>query len=212
MPDRDFYYTIQSSLRAPELKVKGSRFIGEIHPAGSKQDVEQHLASVRKEFYDATHHCFAYRLGIDGAMLRAADDGEPAGTAGKPILLVLTSQHLTNALVIVTRYYGGTKLGTGGLARAYAEAAQQVVSLSKIVRVYLTETIETEVLYEDLPQMERLLSQHHAEITERVFLTSVTLTVAVRLSITEHLLHDITEHFHGRVHARRRDPGPHTVA
>lgn len=202
MPDHDFYYTIESSLRAPELKVKGSRFIADIHPVKGKEDIELHLTAVRKEFYDATHHCFAYRLGPTGALLRAADDGEPAGTAGKPILLVLSSQQLTDALLIVTRYYGGTKLGTGGLARAYAESAQQAVSLAKIVRIYLTETIEIEVLYEDLPTLERLLSHEHAEILERTFLTSATLKIAVRRSNVEHLLHQITDHLHGRAQAK----------
>jgi uncharacterized YigZ family protein len=202
MPDHDFYYTIEASLRAPELKVKGSRFIADIHPAQSKEDIERHLMAVRKEFYDATHHCFAYRMGPTGALLRAADDGEPAGTAGKPILLVLSSQQITEALLIVTRYYGGTKLGTGGLARAYAEAAQQAVSLSKIVRIYLTDTIEIEVLYEDLPALERLLAHEHAEIVERTFLTSAALKVAVRKSNVTHLLHQITEHLHGRAQAR----------
>jgi uncharacterized YigZ family protein len=204
MPDHDYYYTIESPVRAPELKVKGSRFIAEIWPVRSKQDVEAQLAAVRKEFYDATHHCFAYRLGPTGALLRAADAGEPAGTAGKPILLVLTSQQLTDVLLIVTRYYGGTKLGTGGLARAYAESAQQAVSLSKILRIYLTELIEIEVLYEDLPAIERLLAHAHAEIAERIFLTSVTLKVAVRRSVTDHLLHEIGEHVH-RANARRLD-------
>jgi uncharacterized YigZ family protein len=203
MTDHDYYYTIESSLRAPELKIKGSRFIADIHPVSDKEQIEQHLAAVRKEFYDATHHCFAYRLGPTGALLRAADDGEPTGTAGKPILLVLSSQQLTDTLLIVTRYFGGTKLGTGGLARAYAESAQQAVSMAKIVRVYLTTTIEIEVLYEDLPALERLLAHHHAEITERTFLGSATLKVAVRKSQIDTMLHEITEHMHGRANVRR---------
>jgi uncharacterized YigZ family protein len=172
----------------------------------SKKDVEANLGRIRKEFYDATHHCFAYRLGPQATLLRAADDGEPTGTAGKPILLILTSQQLTDTLLVVTRYFGGTKLGTGGLARTYAEAAQQAVSRAKVVRVYLTETLEIEVLYEDLPQLERLLSHDHCEIVERTFLTSVALKVAVRRSFIEKLQHEITEHFHGRVHARLMAP------
>ena len=116
--EKDFYFTIETPFRAPELKVKGSRFIADIFPIDSKKEIDEYLASVRKEFYDATHHCYAFRLGINGENIRAADDGEPAGTAGKPILLALSSKELTNALLVVTRYYGGMNLGTGGLSRA----------------------------------------------------------------------------------------------
>jgi len=101
----DNYLTVEAPLRAPEFKVKGSRFITDIIPVTSKEEIEHALTTIRKEFYDASHHCFAYRLGPGGLMLRAADDGEPTGTAGKPILLVLTSAKLTNTLIVVTRYF-----------------------------------------------------------------------------------------------------------
>jgi len=155
MPLDDFYYTVESPLRAPDLKVKGSRFIADIAPMETKENVEHCLTNIRKEFHDASHHSFAYRLGAEALLVRAADDGEPTGTAGKPILLVLTSRKLTNVLLVVTRFFGGTKLGTGGLARAYAEAAQQAVSMSKVVKVFLTKKVSLEVHYEDLPAMER---------------------------------------------------------
>ncbi len=199
MPPQDFYYTIDSGLRAPELKVKGSRFIADILPVTSREEVDQALAHIRKEFYDASHHCFAYRLGADGMNIRAADDGEPSGTAGKPILLILTGQKLTNVILVVSRYFGGTKLGTGGLARAYAESAQQAVSMAHIVRVYLTTELTFQVLYEDLPQMERLIAQNDATVEEATYLASVRLRISVRRSIVEHFLHSVIDHFHGRV-------------
>ncbi|HZK75326.1 MAG TPA: YigZ family protein [Candidatus Kapabacteria bacterium] len=197
-PD-DFYYTVESSLRAPDLKVRGSRFIADIIPATTKDEVEGALLNVRKEFHDATHHCFAYRLGADALLVRAADDGEPTGTAGKPILLVLTARKLTNVLLVVTRYFGGTKLGTGGLARAYAEAAQQVVSMSKVVRVYLTSSVSLEVHYEDVPRMERLVHAFGGLIEESTYLSSVTLRVAIRNSKLQEFLRAVTETFQGRV-------------
>jgi uncharacterized YigZ family protein len=200
----DFYFTIQSALRAPDLRVKGSRFIANIFPVANKEEIEQSLDSIRKEFHDARHHSFAYRLGIDGKLLRAADDGEPNGTAGRPILLVLSGQKLTNVLLIVTRYFGGTKLGTGGLARAYAEAAQQAVSMSKIVRVYLTTSIEVQIRYEDLPQMERLVAAFEGQIEESTYLDSVTLRVALRRSMVEQFIHSVTDTFHGRANAYPR--------
>jgi len=197
----DFYFTIQSQLRAPDLRVKGSRFIANIFPVSNKEEIEHALGLVRKEFHDARHHSFAYRLGVDGRLLRAADDGEPNGIAGRPILLVLTSQKLTNVLLVVTRYFGGTKLGMGGLARAYAEAAQQAVSMSKIVRVYLTTSVEVQVRYEDLPQMERLIAAFDGAIQESTYLDSVTLRVVLRRSMVDQFLHAVTDTLHGRANA-----------
>lgn len=202
MDSEDFFYTISAPVRAPELKVRGSRFIADILPVHSKEEVAHALETVRKEFHDASHHCFAYRLGPDGALLRAADDGEPSGTAGKPILLVLSSQKLTNALIIVTRFFGGTKLGTGGLARAYAEAAQQAVSMSHVVKVYLTVPVNIRVLYEDLPAMERLIKAYDSHVTQSTYLASVELTVNIRASKVEEFVHTVTDTFHGRAEAR----------
>lgn len=205
MPAEDFYYTIDAPLRAPDLKVKGSRFIADIAPVQTKEEVERLLLGIRKEFHDATHHCFAYRLGADALQVRAADDGEPAGTAGKPILLVLTARKLTNVLLIITRYFGGTKLGTGGLARAYAEAAQQAVSMSKVVKVYLTSRVLLEVHYEDIPRMERLIHAFGGTIEESTYLESVTLRVAIRQSKIQEFRRSVTETFQGRVEPRDGD-------
>ncbi len=199
MPEDDFYDTIDAPLRAPELKIKGSHFIADIAPARSKEEVEEFLTKIRKEFHDATHHCFAYRLGADAMQVRSADDGEPAGTAGKPILLVLTSRKITNVLLVVTRYFGGTKLGTGGLARAYAEAAQQVVSMSKVVRVYLTRGVTLEVHYEDVPRMEHLLHAFGGQVVDSTYLESVTLHAVVRRAEYENFLAAVRETFQGRV-------------
>jgi len=198
---QDFYFTVASPLRAPELKVKGSRFIADLIPVTSKEEIENALDSIRKEFHDATHHCFAYRVGAEGLLIRAADDGEPSGTAGKPILLVLTSQKLTNVLLVVTRYFGGTKLGTGGLARAYAEAAQQAISMSHIIKVYQTSSVTVQVLYEDLPAMERLIHAFEGKIEESTYLESVTLKVAIRQSQIEQFRSAVIDTFHGRVDA-----------
>jgi uncharacterized YigZ family protein len=195
----DFYYTIAAPVRAPELKVKGSRFIADIVPVETKEDVDRFLSGLRKEFFDATHHCFAYRLGPQGMLLRAADDGEPSGTAGKPILLILTSQKLTNALIVVTRYYGGTNLGTGGLARAYAESAQMAVAAAKIVRVYLMETIKLQVNYEDLQALERAIAAHEGKIADSIYQENVTLQVSLRRSMLEPFYQRLTDAFHGRV-------------
>ncbi len=106
-----------------ETKVKGSRFVARAWPVASEEEVQAVLIERRRAEYTATHHCSAFRLGPDAALFRAHDDGEPSGTAGLPILRQLEKRGLTNTLVVVTRYFGGTRLGTGGLVRAYGDAA-----------------------------------------------------------------------------------------
>jgi uncharacterized YigZ family protein len=189
----------KSAFRAPEFKVKGSRFIADILPVADKDAIDRALVGTRKEFYDATHHCFAYRLGPSCSVLRAADDGEPSGTAGKPILLILTSAQLTDVLLVVTRYYGGTKLGTGGLARAYAEAAQQAVSMSKIKQVLLMQEIWLTYSYDDSSHVERMLSQYEAIKGDSIYLDSVQMKVQLRKSKVAPFVAQITESLHGRV-------------
>lgn len=198
-PPQDYFLTVDASIRAPEFKVRGSRFIADIHPVSSKDSIDKVLTSIRKEFYDATHHCFAYRLGPTGAIVRAADDGEPSGTAGKPILLILTSAKLTDTLLVVTRYFGGTKLGTGGLARAYAEAAQHAVSLAKPRAIFLTEDIPLQMGYDDLPHVERLVHGLGGETVDAAYLDSVRITVRLRRSAIDGFMHQLKDQFHGRV-------------
>lgn len=121
--DPDRYRVVAAHARAEPPRTKGSRFVADVFSAGSEAQAAAHLEAVRKREHAATHWCWAWRLGPAGARARAADAGEPAGTAGPPILREIEARGLTDTLVVVTRYYGGTKLGTGGLARAYAEAA-----------------------------------------------------------------------------------------
>jgi uncharacterized YigZ family protein len=195
----DYFLTVASPLRAPEFKVKGSRFIADILPVGAKEDVELALGSIRKEFYDASHHCFAYRIGPTGVLLRAADDGEPNGSAGRPILLILTSAKLTDTLLIVTRYFGGTKLGTGGLARAYAEAAQQAVSLAQIQTIYLTDQIHLTLPYDDLAPLERMLTKFQSAAFDVVYLDNVNMKINIRKSLRDIFLAELIESFQGRI-------------
>ena len=196
--EKDFYFTPHAPFRAQELKIKGSRFIGDIFPAASKEEADHYLVGIRKEFYDATHHCYAYRLGINGEYVRAADDGEPAGTAGKPILLALSSKELTNSLIVVTRYYGGTNLGTGGLARAYQEAAQLAIAGAEIKNVYLTDTINLLTGYEEIAPLEKLL--HHYEVQyESEFGEKIRIKTAIRKSLSDKFKAEIAEKFYGKV-------------
>jgi uncharacterized YigZ family protein len=126
-----------STIAAPvehELVVKKSRFIGLAHPVASPDDAEQVIARVKKQAWDARHHCVAMVTGLLGDQARSSDDGEPSGTAGMPILEVLRRRELTDVVVVVTRYFGGVKLGAGGLVRAYSSAASETLDLAAIVR------------------------------------------------------------------------------
>ena len=118
----DYYLTIQETSGA-EIKIKGSRFIGIISPVADKVNAEKILIEIRKEFRNATHNCFAYR--INSQEFRYSDDGEPSGTAGRPILSMIDKYQLQRVVLVVTRYFGGTKLGTGGLIRAYSQSADK---------------------------------------------------------------------------------------
>ena len=197
--EQDFYFTIETAFRAPELKVKGSRFIADIFSVSAKSEIDTYLEQIRKEFYDATHHCYAYRLGIYGEHIRAADDGEPTGTAGKPILLALSMKELTDCLLIVTRYYGGTNLGTGGLARAYAEAAQLAVIGAKIKTIYLTDTFILHLGYEEVTMLEKFLHSYDAISYDAQYGEKVIMRADVRKSLSQKFKADILEKFYGKV-------------
>ncbi len=126
MPQKRPIRTINTRSRI-ENRVRGSRFIATAIPISSREHVSEAIDDLRKEFWEASHHCYAYQLAPDGSDYRFSDDGEPSGSAGKPILLVLQRAELLDTLIVVTRYFGGTKLGVGGLARAYGEAAADVL-------------------------------------------------------------------------------------
>jgi uncharacterized YigZ family protein len=133
MSEADFYFTIDKTGTA-EFKDRGSKFIAYVWPISNTDDFKKQLEAVKKEHPKASHHCFAYRLGLDKNVYRVGDDGEPSGTAGKPILGQIDSKQLTNLLVVVVRYFGGTLLGVAGLINAYKLAASMVLQVTPVVQ------------------------------------------------------------------------------
>ena len=129
----DYYYTIEQPSVA-EFKDKGSKFIGFAFPITDTNDFKEKLAVVKKEHPKATHHCFAYRIGLDGVTYRVSDDGEPSGSAGRPILGQIDSKQATNVLIVVARYFGGTLLGVPGLINAYKTAASLALQITPLVQ------------------------------------------------------------------------------
>ncbi len=159
----DFYWTVARPARA-EIKVKGSVFIGTISPVANRQEAEAFLETIRKEFHDATHNCFAYR--IDEQTFRYSDDGEPSGTAGKPILSVIDKHPLQRVALVVTRYFGGTKLGTGGLIRAYSEAAHETIRVAPIIQHFREVNLRVAYPFSQINRVQHLVHQYRAKIRE----------------------------------------------
>jgi len=151
-----------STLAAPSqgiFRSKGSRFLAFAFPVHSEAEIREHLEEIKKQYFDARHHCYAYKLGIKGDLYRANDDGEPSGTAGKPILGQMDSFGVTHVLIIVVRYFGGVLLGTGGLAEAYKAAAADALQQAEIVTELVYDHYEMTFPYERMNEVMRLIKE-----------------------------------------------------
>lgn len=182
----DEFRTIRSESRA-EAKVHASRFIATALQVTTKPAAEEFIARIRKEFWDATHNCFAYRLGVEGKEFRFNDDGEPSGSAGKPILTAIEKLELTNVAVVVTRYFGGTKLGVGGLARAYGDAAEHALMKAERITQYVTQTLEATFPHSHIGNVMHVVSKFGARIVETRYDEEIHMTLEVRGSRCEEL-------------------------
>ncbi len=170
------YYTV-TKISRHEIRVKRSVFIGTIAPAATREEAEQFVARIRKEFHDATHNCFAYR--IDPQTFRYSDDGEPAGTAGRPILQALEHHRLLRTVLVVTRYFGGIKLGTGGLARAYGQCAEDTIAHASPTPIVFYDTWRVRFPYEFTGTVQQYLQRSQARIRNSEYSDWVTLTVEI---------------------------------
>jgi len=179
-----------------EYTVNRSRFIGRCFPVESEEAALCLLGDIRKKHWDATHNCFAYRIG-DNAAARFSDDGEPGGTAGKPIMDVLTGRGLTNVLCVVTRYFGGILLGAGGLVRAYSKSAADAVTKAGVVS-YLPGTIlDIPMDYSRYGALEGFI-RANAEVRNVAFAQNVVVTVAVEDTNLLKFMKEVTERSDGR--------------
>jgi uncharacterized YigZ family protein len=200
--EQDFYFTIQQAATA-EVKIKGSRFIGQVQPAAGREQAEASLAQIRKRWHDATHHCFAWRVGYaDQESNRSSDDGEPSGTAGRPILQALCASQLSDVLLVVTRYFGGVKLGTGGLARAYAQAAAQTLQQAGRRQVVLSELLKFELPYEWYGLAQNLTEKFSGKIARSEFDQGVLLQVLMRQSQVQLFIAQMIEQSNGKIKLR----------
>jgi uncharacterized YigZ family protein len=195
---KDEYITLSDTCHR-ELKIQGSRFLAEAYPVTDGASVRHYLSAIRKKYHDATHHCFAYRLGVDGKTFRHGDDGEPSGTAGRPILSAIDREKLTDTLVIVTRYFGGVKLGTGGLARAYGEAAQLAIDDAPKVMRYVTTALRIRFPHGSVGQVMSVIGRLGGKVLETAYDDDVHLRVEIRLSNAEEMKEQLAEQTAGRV-------------
>lgn len=174
----DQYKTIEKRAQA-EIIEKKSRFIANVFPIENQEEAETYLAQIRKQYYDARHNCFAYQLGEKNEIQRCSDDGEPQGTAGKPILDVLKGPDIKNTLIIVTRYFGGTLLGTGGLVRAYGKAAKEGIMAAGIIQKVRIQLFELKMSYNLVGKVQYMLNEHNYIIRETQYVEVVSFTVEV---------------------------------
>ena len=176
---KDTFLTI-SAISEGLYKEKGSKFLAFAIPISGLEDFKEILAEKRKEFHDARHVCFACILGNEGNEMRANDDGEPSGTAGRPILGILQSNNLTNVLLIVVRYSGGTKLGTSGLINAYKEASADAIANNTIVEKTVDKIVTIRFEYPFLNDVMRVVKEEEPAVLKQHFDTDCFLTLRIR--------------------------------
>ena len=160
------FQTIEKPIEDILLKEKGSKFIGFAYPVNSEAEIKDRLNHLYEIHPKATHHCYAYRLGINGENYRANDDGEPSGSAGLPIYNQLLAHQITNVLVVVIRYYGGTKLGVSGLVKTYKESAKFTLEEAEIITKELESEIEIRFKFSHQNQIFTLLNKYDAKILD----------------------------------------------
>lgn len=177
----DTYYTLDGEAEAL-YKEKGSKFLAYAYPVSDEEQIREHLDVLRKRHYDATHHCYAWRLGPRGEAFRANDDGEPSSTAGRPILGQMLSREVTDALVVVVRYFGGTKLGVSGLITAYKESATLVLDTAQIVEKTVDRTVDIRFGYLVMNDVMRIIKELEPQILAQQFDNTCSMRLALRSS------------------------------
>ena len=192
MAEKGFMYRTVEGTGYGEYIEKKSRFLGEIHHVETEEEAAAVVAQARKKYYDARHHCYAWILGADGAVRKASDDGEPSGTAGIPMLKVIDGAGLRNVVVVVTRYFGGTLLGTGGLVRSYTQASQAAVQNAVIARMCRCKVIRIGISYAMLDKVLYFLRSSSVEPYAQEYTDRVTMKITVEEEKAGEILAGIT--------------------
>ena len=190
--DQDFYYTIDQPAFA-EFKERGSRFLAYCYPVGSIEVCKKYISALKKEHPKAVHYCVAYRIGVDGSIFRVSDDGEPAGSAGRPILGQIDSKQLTNVMVVVVRYFGGTLLGVPGLINAYKTATSLALQLTPLVQKAIEINYELNFDYHQMNEVMMIVKQYHCSVIQQEAQLFVQLKIGVPKNRLKEALHKFGE-------------------
>jgi uncharacterized YigZ family protein len=182
----DTYLTVKSFTQGL-YKEKGSRFISFVWPVSKEEEIRDILENTRKEHHSARHHCYAWVLGPQRDHFRANDDGEPSGSAGKPILGQINSRNLTNILIVVVRYFGGKLLGVSGLINAYRSAATSALESAGIVECQITEKIGLTFPYAALNDVMKIIKEEEIAFSDQKFELECSINIYIRASSTEHI-------------------------
>ena len=176
-----------------EIVEKKSRFIGQIAPVQTEEEAYEFIEKIKKKHYDARHNCFAFSIGEGMPTLRFSDDGEPQGTAGKPILEVINGLGIHNICIVVTRYFGGTLLGTGGLVRAYTDASKEALKACTTKLMQRLIPCEIKTNYNDMGKIQYILNTENVNIRDTVFTDEVMFQIEIPADIAPKVIKEITD-------------------
>jgi len=177
--EADLYKTIEEAVEVT-MRERSSKFLSFIYPVENEEQIREALDALRKRYFDATHHCYAWRLGPRGEQFRANDDGEPSGTAGKPILGQMLSHEITDCLIVVVRYFGGTKLGVPGLIAAYKESAANAIEAATVVERTVDRRFTIDFPYLVMNDVMRVIKEEQPRIAGQEFDNLCTMHLTIR--------------------------------
>ena len=195
-----FYYNTIEQPAMAEFKDRGSKFIAYSFPVNTIDQAKKQVAALKKEHPKAVHHCLAYRMGVDGSTYRVSDDGEPSGSAGRPILGQIDSKQLTNILVVVVRYFGGTLLGVPGLINAYKTATSLVLQLSPIIQKPIEIAYTLHFDYQQMNEVMMVIKQYNCSVVEQTAQLFVELKVGIPKNRLEEVIAKMDD-LHGVTYA-----------
>ena len=190
-----------------EIVEKKSRFIACVFPVESEEEAQSMIESIRKKHHSARHNCYAYQIGTKNEIQKASDDGEPSGTAGKPILEVLTGENVKNTLIVVTRYFGGILLGTGGLVRAYTQAAQAALADAEVGEKVFSQKLTLTFGYNMINNVQYYLGQNNIAIADSRYEADVSFDICVKESDLETIKNGLTQKCEGQITITEGDKG-----
>ncbi len=188
-----------------EIEEKKSRFLGKIKPVETEEEAIAFIESIKKQYWDARHNCYAFIIGEHSESIRCSDDGEPSGTAGKPMLEVLQNNGLKNVVAVVTRYFGGTLLGTGGLVRAYTQATQAALEEAQVATMTLMSVLEIRTDYNAIGKIKYMFAQADTLVMGEEYGVDVAITIAIPVSEKEAVQKKIVEATNGKAQMEEKE-------